>query len=343
MNEKTLTMEELKGIVSESVKETIGNELSSVKTELEALKAVKTDAKAARAEKSAEFIKSIIEGKEVKTITTNTNSFGYSVPTELADAIHEKKDKIAKIRKYAFVFAMDGKFQLPTEGTGVTAYWVTTEADSDISESNPTVDKTDLDDYYLAARVRVPYKLINTSAFDIENFVSKLSARELVRKEETAFVAGSGSSQPTGIRSASITDIALEGSALAYDDIVNLFYGVPEQYRSNGTFLASTMAIKALRKIKDTTNNPIFNPQEQTLFGRPLAECTDIPENLGTAGNETEIYFGDLQEYWIKDGQSMQAEVRPVQGRLQVDLFMYQSVDGVLVNTDAFRKLVGVK
>lgn len=338
-----MTMEELKSVVVDSVKETVGNDITSLKTEIEALKAVKTDAKLARAEKSAQFIKDIIDGKAVKTITTNTASFGYTIPTELADAIHETKDKLAKIRKYAFVFTMDGKFQLPTQGTGVTAYWVTTEADSDITESNPTIGKTDLDDYYLATRVRIPYKLLQTAAFNIEQFVARLSGRALVVKEETAFVAGAGSSEPTGIRTASITGIAQAGANFAYDDVVNLFYGVPEQYRANGAFLASTGAIKLLRKLKDNNGLPIFNVQDQTVFGKPLLECTDIPENLGTSANETEVYFGDLQEYWIKDGQTMQSEVRPVQGRLQVDLFVYQAVDGVVVNTDAFRKLTGVK
>lgn len=336
-------MEELKGVVAESVKETVGNDIASVKADVESLKAGKGDEKAARAEKSAQFIKDVIDGKAVKTITTDNASFGYSIPTELANAIHETKDKIAKIRKYAFVFTMDGKFQLPTQGTGVTAYWVTTEADADITESNPTVGKTDLDDYYLAARVRIPYKLLQTSAFNIENFVSRLAGRAMVSKEETAFVAGAGSTEPTGIRTASITGIAQAGANFAYDDVVNLFYGVPEQYRANGAFLASTAAIKLLRKLKDNNGLPIFNVQDQTVFGRPLLECTDIPSNLGTSANETEIYFGDLQEYWIKDGQTMQAESRAVTGRLQVDLFVYQAVDGVVVNTDAFRKLTGVK
>lgn len=341
--EKSLTMEELKSVVAEGVKETVGADMTALKADIEALKATKTSDRAARAEKSAEFIKAVIDGKAVKTITTNTNSFGYSVPTELASAIHETKDKLAKVRKYAFAFTMDGNFQLPTQGTGVTAYWVTTEADSDITESNPTVGKADLVDNYLASRVRIPYKLLNTSAVNIEDYVARLSARAMVSTEETAFVGGDGSGKPTGIRQASITAIPQASTSLAYDDIVDLFYGVPEQYRANGAFLASTGAIKLVRKLKDTMGLPIFDPQTQTLFGKPLLECTDIPENLGTSADTTEIYFGDLQEYWIKDGATMQAEVRPVTGRLQVDLFMYQAVDGVVVNTDAFRKLTGVK
>ena len=88
---------------------------------------------------------------------------------------------------------------------------------------------------------------------------------------------------------------------------------------------------------------PVFDIKDQTIFGKELLEVTDIPENLGVGEDETEIYFGDLKEYWIKDGVSMLAEKRQVPGRLQVDLFLYQSVDGILVTTDAWRKMTGVK
>lgn len=343
-DKKEMTMEELKSTIAETLNESdLANEVKALKDNMEAVKSSKSLDASERAEKSAEFVRNLVDGKlEKKTIGTGTASFGYAIPTELAAAIHEKKDKIAKIRKYAFVFAMDGKFDLPVEATGVTAYWVTTEADTDITESNPTVDKKSLDDFYLAARVRVPYKLMNSTPISIENYVSRLAARALRNTEETAFVAGDGNGKPTGLRTATITAIPQAGASLDYDDIVNLFYGVPEQYRASGVFLASNAAMKYIRKIKDTNKQPIFNVDTNTIFNRPVEECTDIPENLGSGGDETEIYFGDLNEYWIKDGETMLSETRQVPGRLQVDVIVYEAVDGVLVNTDAFRKLSGV-
>ncbi len=350
MDEKKqeLTLEELKDVIGETIKESeIVKSVEEVKAAVEVLKSSKSVAsEEEKNEKAAQFIKDLVFEKlplEKKTITSNTGSFGYTIPTELADAIYEKKDKIAKIRANAFSFKLDGPFQLPVESTGIDAYWITTEADTDITESNPTITKKDLVDNYLAARIRVPYKLMNTSAFDIVNYVSKLASRALTSKEETAFVAGSGSGEPSGIRTASITGIPQRGDNLSYDDLVELFYSVPEQYRANGKFLASTGAIKLIRKLKDTQNLPIFNPMDQTIFVKALLECTDIPEKLGSGLNTTEIYFGDLEDYWIKDGQSLLAETRPVPGRLQADVIVYQSTDGVLVNPDSFRKLIGVK
>jgi HK97 family phage major capsid protein len=345
MNQKEMTMEELKSTIAETVNESeLSNEVKALKDEMTNMKSSKSLNADERAEKSAEFVRDLVNGKlEKKTIGSGTSSFGYAIPVELANAIHEKKDKIAKIRKYAFVFSMDGKFDLPIEATGVTAYWVTTEADADLTESNPTVTKKSLDDFYLAARVRVPYKLMNSTPISIENYVSKLAARALRSTEETAFVAGDGDGKPTGLRVASITAVPQAAAAMTYDDIVNLYFSVPEQYRANGTWLVSNAAIKLIMKLKDENKQPIFDKTTQTIFNRPLEECTDIPSNLGSGQNETEIYFGDLSEYWIKDGENMMSETRQVPGRLQVDVIVYQAVDGVLVNTDAFRKLTGVK
>jgi HK97 family phage major capsid protein len=344
---KELTMDELKSTITATLEESpLAKKMADIEKGLSALQSVPTDKKAAEIEVAAKFVKDLCDGKlesERKTITTGSGSFGYTVPTELESSVHEAKDKLAKIRANAFVFKMDGKYQLPVEGTGVTAYWVTTEADSDITESNPTVGKKDLDDQYLASRVRIPYKLLQTSAINIVEFVSRLSARALVSAEETAFVGGDGSGKPTGIRQASITAVPQAGANLAYDDLVNLYYAVPEQYRVNGKWLFSTAALKLARKLKDTISLPIFNVTDNSIFGKEVLECTDIPENLGSGANETEIYFGDLKEYWIKDGQTMLAEAKSVTGRLQIDLFMYQSVDGVVVNTEAFRKGTGIK
>jgi HK97 family phage major capsid protein len=161
--------------------------------------------------------------------------------------------------------------------------------------------------------------------------------------EETAFVSGDGTDRPEGIRTADITQVDQAAATFGYDDVVNLYYAVPEQYRMNGKWLVPTSGMKLLRKLKDSNGVPIFNPADSTIFGKQVLEVTDIAGNLGTSGNETEIYFGDLSEYWIKDGAQMTAENRTIPGRLQAEIIVYQAVDGVVVNTDAFRKLIGVK
>ena len=341
---KEVTMEELKGIITEGVKEIVPEIKKQVVEEVKGtLKdEAKIDTKESRVEKAADFIKKICNGEiEKKAIGSTSDSFGYTVPTELASIILKTKDKIAKMRKLAFAFKMSGNFQLPIQGTGVTSYWV--GENTEITESNPTIDKKDLVDYYLAARVLIPRKLLNTSADNITNYVGELCARSLRSSEESAFVAGDGSSKPTGLRSASLTSLAQAGSALAYSDVVDLYYSLPEQYRDNAVFITSAKGMKALRNIQDSNGVPIFDLRDQKIFNKSVIESADIPENLGSGADETEIYFGDMWYYWIKDGETMFVDTDKILSKLQIELVVAEAVDGVYTLPEAARKLTGVK
>jgi len=340
---KEVTMDELKSIMAEGVKELIPALKSEIMADLNAgLKDVKADTNEEKIVKSADFIKGVCNGTlEKKAIDSDSDSFGHTVPTELSSFILTAKDKVAKMRKLAFVFQMSGNFQLPTEGTGVTAYWVGENAE--ITESNPTIGKKNLVDYYLAARVLIPRKLINTSAYNIVNFVGELCARALRNTEETAFIAGDGSNKPTGLRSASLGSTAQAGASLVYNDVVTLYYSLPEQYRDNAVFITSALGMKALRKINDDNGVPIFDLRDQKIFNKPAIESADIPENLGSSANTTEIYFGDMWYYWIKDGESMFVDTDKVLSKLQIELVVAQAVDGVYTLPSACKKLTGVK
>ncbi len=343
MNEiKEVTLKELQSIIADTVKEALPELKKDIATDLSvAIKGNQPETEDEKIEKGAKFIKDLVQGNLTeKAVDSSAGSFGYTVPTGLAAFILQKRDKIAKMRKYAFSFKMTGNFQLPTEGTGVTAYWVAENAS--ITISSPTIAKKDLADYYLAARVLIPRNLIKTSAYNIVNFIGELAARAIRNTEETAFVAGDGAGKPTGLRSASLTSIAQAGATLAYSDIVSLFYSLAEQYRNNAVFITSASGVKALRNIVDTQGLPIFGVNDQKVFNKVVLESEDIPANLGTNTNATEIYFGDLWYYWIKDGETMFVDTDKILANLQIELVVAEAVDGVLTNTDAFRKLTAV-
>lgn len=301
--------------------------------------------------RAANFIKAVVVGAErykqfgidEKAIDTTNGSMGYTVPTELANEIVLKKQKFSVIRGRAFEFDLSGPFDVPVEGTGVTGYWVAENAA--ITEAAPTTTKVSLGDYYLASLVKVSWKLLQTSHANIVSFVSTLAAKALAETEETAFVAGDGSSKPTGLRQASITGIAQGAAAIAYTDVTALYFGLPKKYRKNAVFITSNKGARLIHELKDTTNKPIFQPGMplERLFEKDLLESEDIPENLGGGTNETEIFFGDLYYYWIKNGQAMEMATQDAIENLQTKIVVYEAVDGKVVLPDAFRKLTAVK
>jgi HK97 family phage major capsid protein len=343
---KEITMEELKGLISEQFKELMVSIKDEVTNELKASlpEAKQEKTKEEKAEEVKTFINNLVEGKttELKAVSSVTGSFGYTIPTELASSILEKRDKISKMRKVAFQFSMSGPFQLPKEGTGVTSYWV--GENTEITESNPTTTKTDLTDYYLATRVLMPRQLLNTSAYNLVEYISNLSSRSIVKAEETAFVNGSGSGQPTGLRATAGENVlAQAGAGLSYADVINLYYHLPEQYRANAIFMTSTNGMKALDKIVATDGKPILDVMKGTLLGKPIFENVDIPQNLGTSANETELWLFDPFYYWIKDGESMFMDTNKIISKMQLELVVGEAIDGIFTLAEAAACLESVK
>ena len=338
-----VTMEDLKSLIFEGVNEVVGELKSEIIKETQVgLKEFKVVTDDEKMEKAAQFVKDICLGNlEVKAVDSSDGSFGYTVPTELANYILTKKNKISKMRNLAFVFQLSGEFQLPIEGVGVSAYWV--GENEEISESDPTIDKTNMHDFYLAARVLIPRKLLNTSAFNIINYIGELCSRKLRDEEETSFVAGDGSNKPTGLRATGFGEIAQALEQFNYDDLVNLFYELPEQYRQNAVFMTSSAGMKLLRKLKDKNDMPIFDVRDQTIFNRPVIESADIPANLGDTMDQTEILFFDPWYYWIKDGEKMFVDTDKRIRSLQTELVVAEAIDGVYTLPDAGKRLTSVK
>ncbi|RJQ67333.1 MAG: phage major capsid protein [Desulfobacteraceae bacterium] len=350
-----ITEEKLEGMMKDSAQKALEAVIPELKNELknELKEKIQIETDEVKKEESIQEVKdflialekgdkSFLEKFEAKAVDSTSSSFGYTIPTELASRILEEKDKIPKMRKNAFVFQHAGPFQLPKEGTGVTSYWV--GENTLITASEPTIDKEDLADYYLATRVLMPRQLLRTSAYNVTEFIARLCSRSLIGTEETAFTAGDGSSKPLGLRqTVGITDVPQVGTDLAYDDLINLIYSIAEQYRDNCIFILSTAAIKLLMKLKDNNGLPIFDPSNKRLMGYPYFESVDIPSNLGVGTDETEIHFFDPFYYWIKDSENMFMEVDKIISYLQTELVIAEATDGAYILPEAAAKLSAVK
>lgn len=326
---------------------------AGVKTGLDqAVLNVPTEAseKKANLAEAANFIKSMIlpahlhQEYGVKAIDTGSGSFGTVVPTALRDEIVAQSAKFQIVRRYAFAFTLSGKITLPQEGTGVTAYWVAENAA--ITESNPTAAGVTLDDHGLACLVKVSWKLLRTADRNIVDFVARLAAKAITETEEAAFINGDGSGKPLGIlQTSGITSIAQAGANFAYSDLVKLYHALPAAYRQNAQFVTSGKGGQLLHLLVDGESRPIFpaGVALDQVFGKPLLESSDVAENLGTGTDETLIVFGDLSNYWIKDGSEIEMATQDAIENLQTKIVLYKYVDGKIVVKAAFRKLTGVK
>lgn len=136
---------------------------------------------------------------------------------------------------------------------------------------------------------------------------------------------------------------AIKISEELLNDVLELFYSLRSPYRKKAVWVLNDSTVKALRKLKDSTGNYIWNPSVQagvpdTILNRPYYTSSYVPEIK--AGAKC-LAFGDFSYYWIGDrqGRSFKRlnEVFAMNG--QVGFLASQRVDGRLILTEAVKTL----
>jgi len=303
--------------------------------------------------------------QEIGTIGTGTAG-GVLVPTTVADSIIEQLIYISPMRQIAQVIDnMPAQLQLPNESNLVTAYWV-----AEATGITPSAE-------VFAPNILTPYKLAGLDTFtsellqdaatnpSIQRFVENRFAVALALAENAAFVSGTGSGQPWGFRSSQVTpaSVAQSGAGLAYTDVTALMFKLATAYRAQGVFLTSSAGLQALVNVRDTQGRPIWidsfsglaqgttgnglaaGNQAGTVLGRPLYVIDEIPSNLGSGSNHTELWYIDPSRYVIGDRQGLTVDYG-TQGTDfaadQISLRVVKRVAGMPIDSNAFAKLTGV-
>lgn len=142
------------------------------------------------------------------------------------------------------------------------------------------------------------------SGYDVENEVVSNIARFMAPREEYYNLNGTGDTDgvPQGLFVAAPVKITAAADALSYDDIVDLFYSVPEEYRINGTWLMNDLTAAGVRKLKGTDGHPVWQPgltdQVDRILGRPVRTRPTAP---GIEAGKVSVVFGDMSYYKIGD------------------------------------------
>jgi HK97 family phage major capsid protein len=316
-------------------------------------KALSTGKQAHLEEVSSAIYKSYKEkAQAVSTVGTGTSG-GILVPTSVANSIVSKMQYVSPIRQIATVIDnMPAQLQLPSENSIATGYW--------IAEGAPATDSGEVFDPNLLT----PYKAAGLDSFtseviadaatnpSIQNYVESRFAIALALLENAGFTNGDGNGKPYGFRSSAITpnSVAQVGDTLAYNDVTALKYSLKTAYRQMAVFVVSSTAAQALENVKDNYGRPIWREglAEDTparLLGRPVYIVDEIPSTLGASSNQTEIWYGVFQNYFIGDRGALRVDYGTNGTDFandKISLRMLKRVAGRPVIGESFSKLTAV-
>ena len=136
---------------------------------------------------------------------------------------------------------------------------------------------------------------------------------------------------------------ATSTTAITSDEIINLVYSLKRPYRKNASFIVNDSTLAAVRKLKDTTQNYLWQPsfsadEPDRLLGYPIFTSTYMPTIEAEA---KVIIFGDISYYNIGDrGVRTFQQLNEVYAPSFITGFlMSERVDGVLVLPEAVKVL----
>jgi HK97 family phage major capsid protein len=192
---------------------------------------------------------------------------------------------------------------------------------------------------YTSKIVRVSFQLLQDSAFDLESWLARKLGIRIARITNEHFTVGTGTSQPEGVvTGASEGKVGDTGqtTSVTFADLVDLMHAVDRAYRTNAQWMFHDSSLKALKKMEDSQNRPLWLPgiavrEPDTILGKPYIVNNDIPE-MGVDAKS--ILFGDFSAYCIRDvlGVQLLRLVERYADFLQVGFLAFSRHDGGLLD-----------
>ncbi|WP_434642748.1 phage major capsid protein [Thermoanaerobacterium thermosaccharolyticum] len=307
-------------------------------------------------ERKSAFFKFMREGKSVLTpeeqkalVSDATGQI--LIPEELESEIYRELPKLTIIRSLATVRQTRSDRIRRRSLTEVTVGWGKLETGSTLTESTMTPD----DDYQYVEDLYGLTKIGEDELMDtdvaLESITTDSFSRAIAEAEDTAFVIGTGhaNKQPEGILNGTVVSRVNAGQvgAITADDILKLIYEVPAQYRQNGVLIVNSKTELAMRLLKDSNGQYLWQPSLQTgrpnsFAGYPVYNQEDIPD-IPSAGTAADVaIFGDIRSgYRIIDrlGMTVQRLVELYAESGLVGFKAHYRVGGGVIRPDALRIL----
>ena len=247
-----------------------------------------------------------LSAEEVKALTvSNDSTGGYLAPPEYVRELLKTVTEISPIRSIARVRTTSARsVQIPKRASTFSAQWVA-ESGTRSETTGYTVGLEQLSAHEHYALVDISEQDLEDTVFNLEQEMQSEFAEQFAKAEGAAFVSGDAVGKPEGLLTNSSVGQAVSGSAsaLTADGLLTLVHSIKSEYGQNGRFVFNRNTLAAIRKLKDTAGQYVFqagmsleNGVPNTILGYPYVEASDMPD---IAGNAFPVIFGDFNRAYL--------------------------------------------
>jgi HK97 family phage major capsid protein len=289
-----------------------------------------------------------VSGQELRAQGVGTlTAGGYLAPKAWRDQIIEAADTIANVAAVADLLQTD---------SGEAIAWVTEDdtanegailaENTQVTEQDMAWGTSELGAYmYTSKLVRVSLQLLQDNAYNAEARLGTALGRRIGRAQNRHFTIGTGTAQPEGIVTNAVVGKAGatgQTTTVTYDDLIDLELSVLESFRTEGRYMFSDTVLGALRKVKDSTGQYLWQPGLQAgapnlLNGHPYTINNYMPAPAASAKS---ILFGDFREGFVvrrvRDVQLLRLAERYADF-LQVGFLAFNRADSKQQNSQAYK------
>lgn len=248
---------------------------------------------------------------------------GYTVHAQMETAIDRVLSQVSPIRSIASVMQIStAVLKRPINVGGTGTGWVG-ETSGRPETNTPTLRERQFPVMELYAMPAATQSLLDDSVVNLEAWLADEVNITFAEQEGLAFVMGNGVDRPKGfvggytpVADTSFTEAGgapgyiPTGAAGAFkttapgddgNNIVDLVYSLKSAYRQNARFVMNRKTQAAIRKMRDSTGQMLWQPglqagQPASLLGYAITEAEDMPD---IAANSFSIAFGDFQRSYL--------------------------------------------
>lgn len=212
-------------------------------------------------------------------------------------------------------------FVLPRATDVANTMAIVAQSGSSGTTTDPTFDKVTLGAYTFRYIELVTYEMLQDAVFDVEAWITARLAERAARTLEKYIVAGTGSSQPTGLIAAvtaadsgtpAITLAAAKKSIYRFEDLFTLFQAVDLAYRPNCTLVLNDTSVWDMRRVVDgngryiwdVNNTLVQNAQPDKVAGFNYLVSNSI--DASNAFSKNLAVFADLSRHVVRMVDSVQ-------------------------------------
>ncbi len=250
-----------------------------------------------------------LDEMEVKALTVSDDTqAGYLAPPEYVNELIKTITEITPFRSVARVRTTTNKsVQIPSRTATFSAQWVA-ETGSRSETTGYTTALEEIPTHELYALVDLSTQQLDDSAFNMEAEMQSEFATQFAKAEGNSFILGDAVGKPEGVITNSSVGTTISGNSalLTGDGLISLVHAIKSDYGQNATFMFNRTTLGAIRKLKDSAGQYVFQAGmmltagvPNSVLGYPYVEAPDLAD-VGSSAKP--VIFGDFSRgYMVVD------------------------------------------